>query len=178
MKKTILTLFAAAALLFCGCEKDDPNNPGNGDNNETTVDVTPYLGKFLMTRHANLTISVVNMFNFPLDRDFNIETVTVKEDPNTEHGIIMTSNDGMLLHGVVDSLGLHLNNDTIAFAIDTMGINTAISVTMVHPVIAPPTNGSYDWTSVATGSATVTLYGIPVNATLTGELHYHSIFGK
>ena len=177
MKKTLIAFLAAATMLFCGCEKDNitPNDDNNG-NDPSAIDLEPYLGKYLMTRKADLTINVLNMFQFPLSRDLNVEIVTVAEDPTQENGIIMTSNDGMYLRGVVDTLGLHLENDTIAFAIDTMGVNASISVTMVHPIIAPRSNGALDWTSTASGTASSTLPIIgPVNVTLTGNLHYHSV---
>ena len=127
MKKTIFTFIALAALVMCGCEKD-PNDPsGNGNTpDEPVIDITPYLGKHLMTRHTDLTITAMNMFSFPIDRDLDVETVTIKSDPQVEHGIIMSSSDGMYLRGVVDTAGLHLQNDTIRFAIDTLGINASL----------------------------------------------------
>lgn len=178
MKKTLITFLAVATMLFCGCEKDDVVNPNddNHGNDPAGIDLTPYLGKYLMTRKAELTLNVLNMFQFPLDRDLNIEVVTVAEDPTQENGIIMTSNDGMYLRGVVDTLGLHLQNDTIAFAVDTLGVNASINVTMTHPIIAPRSNGALDWTSTASGTATTTLPIVgPVSVTITGNLHYHSV---
>ena len=62
---------------------------------EPVIDITPYLGKHLMTRHTDLTITAMNMFSFPIDRDLDVETVTIKSDPQVEHGIIMSSSDGM-----------------------------------------------------------------------------------
>ena len=120
MKKTIFTFIALAALVMCGCEKD-PNDPsGNGNTpDEPVIDITPYLGKHLMTRHTDLTITAMNMFSFPIDRDLDVETVTIKSDPQVEHGIIMSSSDGMYLRGVVDTAGLHLQNDTIAISIES-----------------------------------------------------------
>lgn len=165
------------ALVMCGCEKDD-NNP-NSDNNTPVISVTPYLGTYLMTRHSDLTITALNMFSFPLDRDFNVERVTVKEDPNVEHGIIMTSTDGMYLRGVVDTNGLRLQNDTVNLAIDTtvgaFPINASVNITMVHPIIPTPVNGKMEWTSTASGTLTIPVMGVPLSATITGNMRYKSI---
>ena len=184
MKKTFFTIMTLADLLMCGCEKD-PNDPsGNGNNtpDEPVIDITPYLGKYLMTRHTDLTITAMNMFTFPLDRDLNVETVTIKIDPLVEHGIIMTSNDGLYLHGVVDTNGLHLQNDTITLDIDTtynnFPINFTVSVSMTHPVILPPVDGKMEWTSVAEGTASTTILGIPVTATITGDMRYRTVFSN
>ena len=184
MKKNIFTLITLVALLVCGCEKD-PNDPsGNGTNtpDEPVIDITPYLGKYLMTRHTDLTITAMNMFTFPLDRDLDIETVTIKSDPLVEHGIIMSSNDGLYLHGVVDTAGLHLQDDTVAITIDTtvanFPINVTVSVSMTHPVIQPPVDGRMSWVSVASGSATIPVLGIPLTATITGNMRYSTVFGK
>ncbi len=184
MKKKIFTLMALAALIMCGCEKD-PNDPsGNGNNtpDEPVIDITPYLGKYLMTRHTDLTITALNRFSFPLDRDLDVETVTVKSDPQVEHGIIMTSNDGLYLHGVVDTAGLHLQNDTIALVVDTtynnFPINFTVSVSMTHPVIQAPVDGKMEWTSVAEGSASTSFLGLPLTATITGNMHYRTILSN
>ena len=143
------------------------------------VDVTPYLGKYLMTRHTDLTITALNMFTFPLDRDLDVEVVTIKTDPLVEHGIIMSSNDGLYLHGVVDTAGLHLQNDTLALTIDTnynnFPINFTVSVSMTHPVIQPPVDGKMEWISVAEGSATVPILGVPITATITGDMRYKTV---
>lgn len=182
MKKSILSLFVIAALAFCSCEKDDVTDGTNGsDNGNPTpdkIDVAPYLGNFLVTRTANITVNVMNMYSIPIDRDFDVETVSVRTDPSKENGIIMTSSDGMYMRGVVDAQGLHLDNDTLAISVDTMGVNVSLSMTMVHPVIAPPADGVYDWTSTATGTgnAVVPVLG-NLTATITGEMHYHSIYG-
>ena len=182
MKKHIFTLMALVALVMCGCEKDpsgpvDPNDTIVPD--EPVIDITPYLGKYLMTRHTDLTITAMNMFTFPLDRDLDIEMVTVKTDPLVEHGIIMSSDDGLYLHGVVDTAGLHLQNDTLTIAIDTtvanFPINFTVSVSMTHPVIQPPVDGKMEWTSVAEGSATIPILGIPVSATITGDMRYRTV---
>ena len=174
-----------AALAMCGCEKDPagPDNPG-GDNtpDEPVIDITPYLGKYLMTRHTDLTITAMNMFSFPLDRDLDVETVTIKSDPQVEHGIIMSSNDGLYLHGVVDTNGLHLQNDTITLAIDTtvanFPINITVSVSMTHPLILPPVDGKMEWTSIAEGTATIPILGIPVTATITGDMRYRTVLSN
>ena len=159
MKKRILALMTIVALVMCGCEKDpngSSNNP-NGNTDEPVIDITPYLGKYLMTRHTDLTITAMNMFTFPLDRDLDVETVTIKTDPQVEHGIIMTSNDGLYLRGVVDTAGLHLQNDTITLNVDTtysnFPVKFSVSVSMTHPVILPPVDGKMEWTSVAEGTA-------------------------
>ena len=185
MKKTIFTLIAVAALFVCGCEKDPagPDNPGGGNtSDEPVIDITPYLGKYLMTRHTDLTITAMNMFSFPLDRDLDVETVTIKTDPQVEHGIIMSSNDGLYLHGVVDTNGLHLQNDTITLAVDTtynnFPVNFTVSVSMTHPIIQPPVNGRMEWTSVAEGTASTSILGIPVTATITGDMRYNTIFSN
>ena len=184
MKKTIFTFIALAALLVCGCEKD-PNDPsGNGNNtpDEPVIDITPYLGKYLMTRHTDLTITALNMFTFPLDRDLDVETVTVKADPQVEHGIIMSSTDGLYLHGVVDTAGLHLQNDTIAITIDTtynsFPINFTVSVSMTHPVIQPPVDGKMEWNSIAEGTATIPIFGVPITATITGYMRYYTVYSN
>ena len=183
MKKTFFTFIALAALVMCGCEKD-PNDPsGNGNTpDEPVIDITPYLGKHLMTRHTDLTITAMNMFSFPIDRDLDVETVTIKSDPQVEHGIIMSSSDGMYLRGVVDTAGLHLQNDTIAISIDTtvlnFPLNFSVSVSMTHPVIQPPVNGKMEWTSVAEGTATVPVLGIPITATITGDMRYRTVFSN
>ena len=182
MKKHIFTLMALAALVMCGCEKDpsgpvDPNDTIVPD--EPVIDITPYLGKYLMTRHTDLTITAMNMFTFPLDRDLDVEMVTVKTDPLVEHGIIMSSDDGLYLHGVVDTAGLHLQNDTLTIAIDTtvanFPINFTVSVSMTHPVIQPPVDCKMEWTSVAEGSATIPILGMPVSATITGDMRYRTV---
>ena len=184
MKKVLFTIMTVAALMMCGCEKD-PNDPsGNGNNtpDEPVIDITPYLGKYLMTRHTDLTITAMNMFTFPLDRDLDVETVTIKTDPQVEHGIIMSSNDSLYLHGVVDTAGLHLQNDTLTITIDTtvasFPINFSVSVSMTHPVIQPPVDGRMEWTSVAEGSDTITILGITVTATITGDMRYSTILSN
>ena len=185
MKKTILTFMTLAALAMCGCEKDPagPDNPGGGTTpDEPVIDITPYLGKYLMTRHTDLNITAMNMFSFPLDRDLDVETVTIKTDPQVEHGIIMSSNDGLYLHGVVDTNGLRLQNDTITLDIDTtynnFPVNFTASVSMTHPIIQPPVDGRMEWTSVAEGTATTSIMGIPVTATITGNMLYKTIFSN
>ena len=114
-----------------------------------------------------------------LDRGLDVETVTIKSDPLVEHGIIMSSDDGLYLHGVVDTAGLHLQNDTITLAIDTtvasFPINFTVSVSMTHPLILPPVDGKMEWTSVAEGTATVPILGIPITATITGDMRYRTV---
>ena len=112
MKRTLLTIMTAAALLFCSCEKDPNDNHGNNNPDEPTIDITPYLGTYLMSRTTDLVLTVAT-FNIPIDRDLDVETVTVKKDPNKQYGVIMSSSDGMYMYGTVDTLGLHLQNDTI-----------------------------------------------------------------
>ena len=181
MKKTIFTFIALAALVMCGCEKD-PNDPSGNVPDEPVIDITPYLGKYLMTRHTDLTITAMNMFTFPLDRDLDVETVTVKSDPQVEHGIIMSSSDGLYLRGVVDTAGLHLQNDTLAITIDTtvlsFPLNFSVSVSMTHPVIQPPVNGKMEWTSVAEGTATIPILGVPITATITGDMRYRTVLSN
>ena len=174
-----------AALVMCGCEKEnsDPSNPGNDTiPEEPVVDVTPYLGKYLMTRHTDLTITAMNMFTFPLDRDLDVETVTITTDPLVEHGIIMSSSDGLYIHGVVDTAGLHLDNDTLTLAVDTtvgtFPLNFSVTVSMTHPVIQPPVEGRMEWVSVAEGSASTTVLGIPIVATITGNMRYKTVWSS
>ncbi len=184
MKKTIFTLMTLVALLMCGCEQG-PDNPGgnggNGNNNpdETSIDITPYLGKYLMSRHTELSINVLGMFSFPLDKDLDVEMVTVKPDPAVENGVIISNNDALYLHGIVDIDGLHLENDTVNMVIDTTignyPINFGVSVSMSHPTIQPPVDGIMEWTSIASGSASSTVLGIPINAVLTGDMRYKTI---
>ena len=171
MKKSFLLIALASALFMCSCEKDPDNNPGS---HEPVIDVTPYLGSYLMTRHTDLVLSVAT-FNIPIDRDLDVEVVTVKKDPNQQYGIIMTSSDGMYMRGTVDTLGLHLQNDTIALNIDTLGVKASLQATMSHPVISAPVNGVMDWTSTATGtaSAVVPILG-NITGTITGNMHYRT----
>ena len=173
MKKMLFTMMAVVAILACGCQKEENINP---TNNERKPDITPYLGKYLMTRTTDLTINVQGMFQFPVDRDLDVETVTIAKDPNQEYGIIMTSSDGLYIKGTVDTLGLHLQNDTIHLAIDTLGIDASVLVTMTHPVISVPDNGVMTWTSTAQGSATV---AVPIlgnlTATITGNMKYRTV---
>ena len=175
MKKTLLTFMAAAALLFCSCEKDPNDTPGGNTPDEPTIDITPYLGTYLMSRTTDLVLTVAT-FNIPIDRDLNVETVTVKKDPNKQYGVIMSSSDGMYMFGTVDTLGLHLQNDTIRFSIDTLGVKASLEATMVHPVIAAPVNGKMEWTSTATGTASAT---VPILGELTGSIsglmHYRTV---
>ena len=170
MKKTSFLLLTLAALLVCGCEKDPVDNPAT----EPAIDVTPYLGTYLMTRHTDLILSVAT-FNIPIDRDLDVETITIKKDPAQEYGVIMSSSDGMYLRGTIDTLGLHLQNDTIRFSIDTLGVKASLMATMSHPVIAAPSNGVMDWTSTAAGtaSATVPILG-EITGTITGNMHYRT----
>ena len=179
MKKSILTIMTIVALVMCGCEKD-PNNPsGNTNTDEPVIDITPYLGNYLMTRHTELSISVLNMFSFPLDRDLDVEVVTIKTDPTVEHGLIISNNDALYLRGVVDTNGLHLQNDTITLAIDTtigsFPLNLTVGVSMTHPIIQPPVNGKMEWTSIASGTASTTILGLPVTATITGDMRYKTV---
>ncbi|MBQ6068854.1 MAG: hypothetical protein IJK84_05065 [Bacteroidales bacterium] len=182
MKKSIFTLIALTALMMCSCEKEPTDPNGNTTPDEPVIDITPYLGKYLMTRHTDLTITALNMFTFPLDRDLDVETVTIKSDPQVEHGIIMSSSDGLYLRGVVDTAGLHLQNDTIAITIDTtvlnFPLNFSASVSMTHPVIQPPVDGKMEWVSVAEGTASTTILGMPVSATITGDMRYRTVFSK
>jgi hypothetical protein len=178
MKKILLTVMTAAALLFCGCEKEpNPSNGGNGNTpEERTPDISPYLGKYLMTRTTDLTISIMNLVTFPVDRDLDVEVVTVTADPNVQYGIIMTSTDGLYIKGTVDTLGLHLQNDTISIDIDTMGIDASVLVTMTHPIISAPQNGTMTWTSTAQGSGSVSvpIFG-QLTATITGNMKYRTV---
>ncbi len=177
MKKFLFTMMTIVALLTCGCEKEDDTTPGNGNTTEERKpDITPYLGKYLMTRTTDLTINIMNLASFPVDRDLDVEVVTVAKDPNATYGIIMTSTDGMYIKGTVDTLGLHLQNDTIHLAIDTLGVDASILVTMTHPLIQAPENGVMTWTSTAEGSATV---AVPIlgnlSATITGNMKYRTV---
>ena len=175
MKKSLFTLMVAAAMFFCGCEKDPNDTPGGNTPEEPTIDITPYLGTHLMSRNTDLVLTVAT-FNIPIDRDLDVETVTIKKDPNQQYGIIMTSSDGMYLRGTVDTVGLHLQNDTITLDIDTLGVTASLQAIMVHPVIAPPVDGKMDWTSTASGtaSAVVPILG-QLSGTITGLMHYHTI---
>lgn len=179
MKKSILTILALAALVMCGCEKD-PNDNITPDG--PTIDITPYLGNYLMTRHTELSISVLNLVTFPLDRDLDVKMVTIKSDPTVEHGLIISDNDALYLRGVVDTNGLHLQNDTISMPIDTtigtFHINLSVEVSMTHPVIQPPVDGKMEWTSVASGSASTTILGMPFSATITGDMRYKTVFSN
>jgi hypothetical protein len=169
-------LMAVATMSFAACS-DDPVTP-NGDNSNpgANVDVSPYLGDYLMTRTADLTLSFGTYLSFPIDRDLNIERVTVRRDPNHTNGVVMTSSDGMYLLGTVMEDGLHLQNDTIGFAVDTLGVNASLQMIASHPVIAQPVNGVLDWTSTVSGTPSVTLPIIgQVTCTITGDLHYHSV---
>ncbi len=179
MKKILFTLMTAVALLACGCDKEDDIVVDNGGGNipeERTPDITPYLGTYLMTRTADLTITVQNVATFPIDRDLDVETITIAEDPNVQYGVIMSSTDGMYLKGTVDTVGLHLQNDTVSLSIDTMGVSGTLQVTMTHPVISAPEDGMMNWTSTAEGSANV---AVPIlgnlTATITGNMEYNTV---
>ena len=182
MKKSILIIMTLVALVMCGCEQD-PNNPGGNTNpDEPSIDITPYLGKYLMSRHTELSINVLNMFSFPLDKDLDVEMITVKSDPTVENGIIISNNDALYLRGIVDIDGLHLQNDTVNLVIDTTIANTPInfgvSVSMTHPTIQPPVNGVMEWTSIASGSAATTILGVPISAVITGDMRYRTILSN
>lgn len=174
MKKASFILLAFIAMLTCGCEKDPIDNPHGNNPSEPTIDITPYLGTYLMTRHTDLILTVATI-NIPIDRDLNIETVTIKRDPAQEYGIIMTSSDGMYSRGTIDTAGLHLQNDTIRFSIDTLGVTATLQATMTHPVIKAPVNGVMDWTSTASGtaSAVVPILG-NITGSITGNMHYRT----
>lgn len=184
MKKVLLTLATVMALLVCGCEHEyvNPDNPNDTIivPDEPTIDVTPYLGTFLMSRHTDLTITAMGLFTFPLDKDLDVEIVTIQKDPLVDNGIIISNNSALYLKGTVDEAGLHLQNDTIALAIDTtvasFPLNTTISVSMSHPVIPLPENGVLEWTSIASGTAAVTIpYLGPLSATITGTMRYRNV---
>lgn len=184
MKKQLFTLMTLVALVMCGCEKEptNPDNSGNNTTGETVIDITPYLGKYLMTRQTELSISVLNMVSFPLNRDLDVELVTVKRDPTVEHGVIISNNNALYLRGVVDTNGLHLQNDTINLSIDTtianFPLNFTVSVSMTHPIIQPPADGKMEWTSVAAGTASTTILGMPVTATITGDMRYKTVLSN
>ncbi len=176
MKRLLDVLMAFATMTFAACS-DEPVTPAGDDSTpDLTIDVTPYLGEYLMTRTADLTISFGTYITIPIDRDLNLERVTVREDPAHTNGILMTSSDGMYLRGTVMEDGLHLQNDTIGFAVDTLGVNASLQMIASHPVIAAPVNGVLDWTSTVSGTPTVTLpvFG-QVSCTISGDLHYHSV---
>ena len=182
MKKSVIIIMTLVALLMCGCERE-PNNPGGNTNpDEPSIDITPYLGKYLMSRHTELSINVLNMFSFPLDKDLDVEMITVKSDPTVENGIILSNNDALYLRGIVDTDGLHLQNDTVNLVIDTTIANTPInfgvSVSMTHPTIQPPVNGVMEWTSIASGSASTTILGVPISAVITGDMRYRTILSN
>ena len=181
MKKSILIIMTLVALVMCGCEQD-PNNPGGNNTDDPVIDITPYLGKYLMSRHTELSINVLNMFSFPLDKDLDVEMITVKSDPTVENGIIISNNDALYLRGIVDIDGLHLQNDTVNLVIDTTIANTPInfgvSVSMTHPTIQPPVNGVMEWTSIASGSAATTILGVPISAVITGDMRYRTILSN
>lgn len=174
MKKVSFIILALATVMMWSCEKDPIDNPGS-NTSEPTIDVTPYLGTYLMSRHTELVLTVAT-FNIPIDRDLDVETITVKKDPQQDYGIIMTSSDGMYLRGTVDTAGLHLQNDTFAINIDTLGVKASLQAALTHPVIASPVNGVMDWTSVASGTATAT---VPIlgqlTGTISGKMHYRNV---
>ena len=72
MKKSILTIITLVAIVMCGCEQN-PNNPSGNNTSGSSVDISPYLGKYLMSRHTELSINVLGMFSFPLDKDLDVE---------------------------------------------------------------------------------------------------------
>lgn len=177
MKKLAYTLMTAIALLSWSCEKVDDYKPANGNTTEERKpDITPYLGSYLMSRTSDLTISIMDMTSFPINYDWDMEIVTIAADPDVQYGVIMTSTDGMYIKGTVDTLGLHLQADTIDLEIDTMGVNATVLVTMTHPIISAPEDGAMSWTSVAEGSGTVTVPIIgELTATITGNMKYRTI---
>ena len=170
MKRILLLLMAVATMTFVACSDENATPDGSA------VDVTPFLGEYLMTRTADLTLSFGTYLSFPIDRDLNIERVTVRRDPNHTNGVVMTSSDGMYLLGTVMEDGLHLQNDTIGFDVDTLGVNASLQMIASHPVIAQPVDGVLDWTSTVSGTPTVTLPVLgQLSCTISGDLHYHSV---
>lgn len=175
MKRLLFLMMALAAMTFVACV-DEPVTPSDDNHDSNTVDVSPYLGDYLMTRTADLSIVFGSYITIPFDRDLDIERVSVRRDPAHEDGILMTSSDGMYLRGTVMEDGLHLQNDTITFIVDTLGVNASLQMIASHPVIAAPVNGALDWTSTVSGTPTVTLPIIgQVSCTISGDLHYHSV---
>ena len=174
MKKLSFILLAFVAMLTCGCEKDPSDTPGGNNPSVPTIDIKPYLGTYLMTRHTGLIFTVAGI-NIPIDRDLDVETITIKKDPAMEYGVIMSSSDGMYLRGTIDTLGLHLQNDTIKFDIDTLNVKASLRAALSHPVISAPVNGVMDWTSTASGtaSAVVPIVGT-ITGTITGNMHYRT----
>ena len=57
-------------------------------------------------------------------------------------------------------------------------VKFSVSVSMTHPVILPPVDGKMEWTSVAEGTASTTILGIPVTATITGDMRYRTVFSN
>lgn len=184
MKKSLLTILSAMALIFCSCQKEDqPNNNNNNNNDEPEkVDVTPYLGAFNLTRTAELNIAVLT-FNIPFNRELGSEPAVITADPTREGGVIMTLADTRQLQGTVTNDGLTLDNEVLTIDIDTsftyatatIPIQASVDITAQHPTIAAPADGMMEWSSDASGSAQVAT-GIPMlgtlSANITGTIHY------
>ena len=182
MRKTLLALCAAIALLMCGCEKEEYHNfnPAPTPPEEPTIGIADYVGNYLMTREADFNIQVMDWFAFPLQRDLNVEVISIRTDPLTDNGVILSSTDGLYLHGTVDEKGLHLENDTVGFTIDTvlniLPLNTNLTISMTHPVIAPPKHGVMKWTSMASGTGMQPLPWLdPFTVSIVGVMRYRSV---
>lgn len=183
MKKILYSAMIIVALLAWGCEKEtNSDNPNDTTGTvERKPDITPYLGKYLLTRTTDLSITIQNMFTIPINRDLDAETLTIAADPTVEYGVILTSTDGMFLHGTVDTVGLHLEDEIYTISVDTtvasIPFNAEISASLTHPLIPAPVDGVLDWTSVASGTVSL---AVPIlgtlTGTITGEMRYRSVF--
>ena len=143
MKKTILTLMTLVALVMCGCEQG-PNDPGGNGNNtnpdEPTIDITPYLGKYLMSRHTELSINVLGMFSFPLDKDLDVEMVTVKSDPAVENGVIISNNDALICTVLLTSTASILKTTRSIWSLTPPSETTPSTSVSVSAWLTPSSN--------------------------------------
>lgn len=180
MKKVLFALMAAAAMTFCSCEELENMVERNEDSLDTLPagDIAPYLGTYTLDRSLNANLSILT-FSVPVNRDLESRVVYVTKDiaSENENAVIMTVEDGTIMKGRVTAEGLRLEDDVIDVAIDTtvsnIPINAVVKATMVHPLIAAPVDGHMEWTSNASGSASVQVPMMGnVNATLSGNVVY------
>lgn len=183
MKKTrsalITLMFATLTFCFASCEKDDSIRPIEKEEpivEEEPLDVSSYLGEYVVKRNFTLAF-VMGDISLPLADNLDAEFINIQRDPEREDGIILSTTEGLLLYGYVDQEGLHLQNSTRhhAFTIfDYTPLDVTLSLT--HPVIAPPQDGIMDWTSVATGTGIIDLpFNEPSTYTMKGYFHYHTV---
>lgn len=183
MKKaryTLLTLLLATLSLgFASCEKEDRIRPIEKEDpivEEETIDVSSYLGEYVVKRNFTLTF-VMGDIALPLTDNLDAEFISIQRDPERQDGVMLSTAEGLLLYGYVDQEGLHLQNSTRHHAFTLFDYTPLdVTLTLTHPVIAPPMDGIMDWTSVATGTGIIDLpFSDPSTYTVKGYFHYHTV---